>query len=30
MKRIRHDTVHPDMGMLGLERLKQAQGELFF
>jgi hypothetical protein len=25
-----HDTVHPDMGMVGLERLKQAQGELCF
>jgi hypothetical protein len=30
IERIRHDTVHPDMGMLGLERLKQTQGELFF
>ena len=30
IERIRHDTVHPDMGMLGLERLQQAQGELFF
>ena len=30
IERIRHDTVHPDMGMVGLERLKQAQGELFF
>ena len=25
---IRHDTVHPDVGMLGLERRQQAQGEL--
>jgi probable HAF family extracellular repeat protein len=25
-----HDTVHPDMGMVSLERLKQAQGELSF
>ena len=24
---IRHDTVHPDVGMLGLERRQQAQGE---
>ena len=30
VERIRHDTVHPDRGMLGLERLKQVQGELFF
>src|SRR6266852_5986635 len=30
IERIRHDTVHSDRGMLGLERLKQAQGELFF
>ena len=27
---IRRDTVDPDVGMLGLERLKQAQGELLF
>ena len=27
---IRADTVHPDVGMLGLERRKQAQGELLF
>ena len=27
---IRRDTVHPDVGLLGLERCKQAQGELLF
>src|SRR5262245_12302375 len=27
---IRRDTVDPDVGMLGLERLKQAQGEWLF
>ena len=30
IERIRHDTVHPDIGLLDLERLQQAQGELFF
>ena len=27
---IRRDTVHPDVGMVGLERCQQAQGELLF
>src|SRR5712692_12064841 len=30
IERIRHDTGHAERGMLGLERLQQAQGELFF
>src|SRR5436189_5030225 len=27
---IRRDTVYPDVGMVGLERLQQVQGELLF
>ena len=30
IERIRSDHVNPDIGMVGLEGLKQAQGELFF
>ena len=30
IERIRYDSENPDLGMLGLEGLKQAQGELFF
>ena len=30
IERIRHDRVNPDIGMVGLEGLKQAQRELFF
>ena len=29
IERIRQDRVNPDIGMVGLEGLKQAQGELF-
>src|SRR5467141_1270781 len=30
IERIRHDRVNPDIGMVGLEGLKQAEGEWFF
>ena len=30
LERIRHDTGHPESGMVGLERLKPAQGEWCF